>query len=65
MQQNNAETAIRNLVAEIETYLLQLNDPHIATVIEGMNKCEGACCSDAGSNAPGLRSSRYGAAGDG
>lgn len=37
MQQNNMETAIRNLVAEIETYLLQLNDPHIATVIEGID----------------------------
>ena len=29
---------MRSLVAEIETYLLQLNDPHIATVLEGMNK---------------------------
>jgi hypothetical protein len=38
MQQSKMETAIRNLVAEIETYLLQLADPHIATVIEGMNK---------------------------
>ena len=38
MQQNNPETAIRNLVAEIETYLLQLNDPHITTVLEGMKK---------------------------
>ena len=38
MQQKNAEIAIRNLVAEIETYLLQLNDPHTATVLEGMKK---------------------------
>ena len=38
MQQSKMETAIRNLVAEIETYLLQFKDPHIATVIEGMNK---------------------------
>jgi hypothetical protein len=37
MQQSNMESAIRNLVAEIETYLLQLNDPHIATVIEGID----------------------------
>ena len=36
MQQRNMEAAIRNLVAEIESYLLQLNDPHIATVIEGI-----------------------------
>jgi hypothetical protein len=38
MQPNNSETVIRNLGAEIETYLLQLNDPHISTVIEGINK---------------------------
>jgi hypothetical protein len=40
MQSNaeNMEDIIRNLVAEIETYLLHLNDPHIATVLEGMNK---------------------------
>ena len=40
MQSNakNMEDIIRSLVAEIETYLLQLNDPHTAAVLEGMNK---------------------------
>ena len=38
MQKNNAETVIRSLVAEIETYLLHLNDPRITPVLEGMNK---------------------------
>jgi hypothetical protein len=40
MQSNaeNMEDIIRNLIAEIETYLLQLNDPHIATVLEGLKK---------------------------
>ena len=32
------EHIIRNLVAEIETYLLQLNDPNIAAVLEGLRK---------------------------
>ena len=34
----NMEDIIRNLVAEIETYLLQLNDPNITTVLEGVKK---------------------------
>jgi hypothetical protein len=34
----NKEDIIRNLVAEIETYLLQLNDPNITTVLEGLQK---------------------------
>jgi hypothetical protein len=40
MQNNfkNMEDIIRNLVAELEKYLLQLNDPHVATVLEGMNR---------------------------
>ena len=38
MQHKKAETVIRSLVAEIETYLLRLNDPHITTVLEGVNK---------------------------
>jgi hypothetical protein len=32
------EDIIRNLVAEIETYLLQLNSPNIAIVLEGLKK---------------------------
>ena len=34
----NMEDIIRTLVAEIETYLSQLNDPHIETVLEGLRK---------------------------
>jgi hypothetical protein len=34
----NMEDIFRTLVAEIETYLSQLNDPHIETVLEGMKK---------------------------
>ena len=61
MQHNNAETAIRNLVAEIETYLLQLKDPHTATVLEGMKKwARGPVAPDTKPQAPGLRSSRSG-----
>ena len=38
MQQNDTEKVIRNLVVEIEAYLLHLNDPHIVTVLEGVKK---------------------------
>jgi hypothetical protein len=38
MQQNNAETVIRNLVSEIEIYVSHLKGPGIATVLEGMKK---------------------------
>jgi len=38
MQQKNAETVLRSLVAEIEAYLSSLKGPEIASVIEGMNK---------------------------
>ena len=38
MQQNNAETVIRNLVSEIETYVSHLKGPGIASVLEGMNR---------------------------
>ena len=34
----NPEVIIRNLVSEIETHLLQLSDPNIATVLEGLKK---------------------------
>lgn len=38
MQHNTAETALRMLVAEIETYLSGLKGPGIASVLEGMGK---------------------------
>lgn len=34
----NMEAIFRNLVSEIEIYLLQLNDPNIVTVLEGLKK---------------------------
>ncbi|MEQ1524678.1 MAG: dimethylsulfonioproprionate lyase family protein, partial [Aestuariivirga sp.] len=38
MQNSTAETALRTLVAEIETYVSGLKGPGISSVLEGINK---------------------------